>query len=46
MTDEAAERSRAHTMKALTKAPSGRWTLNKMESHGVGPGGRLEECPS
>lgn len=46
MTDEAAERSRAHTMQALTKAPSGRWTLNKMESHGVGPGGWLEECPS
>ena len=36
MTDEAAERMRGHTMKALTKARSGCWTLYKMESHGVG----------
>lgn len=33
---EAAERTRGHIMKALTKALSGRWTLYKMESHGVG----------
>ena len=39
MTDEAAERTRGHIMKALTKAPSGRWTLNKMEGHGVRTGG-------